>query len=186
MVGKLAAGDTRLSSTVTAADYMAMEAANDRAGIGRFIVQRFGERYFEPTLTAPRRQGFTLLAIGCLVIESLECFYQGLGDSTGKSHQCFRQFFARRTGLEVFGGGLKDWFFEQIRCGIPHQAEVTGGWRILRSGPLLDEQQKAISARKFMELLQQAVGDYATQLETNDELWANCRRKMAVICANCH
>lgn len=186
MVAARAAGDAKLSSTVTAEDYIAMEAAGDRAGIGRFIVQRFSERYFESTLTAPKRHGFTLLAIGCLVIETLECFYQGLGDSTGKSRRCFRQFFARPTGLEVFGGIPKDWFYERIRCGILHQAEATGGWRILRSGPLLDEQQKTINARKFMELLKQAVGDYATQLETNDELWANCRRKMAVICANCH
>ena len=102
-----------------------MEVADDRVGIGCFIVQRFSERYFEPTLTAPKRHGFTLLAIGCLVIETLECFYQGLGDSKGKSRQCFRQFFARPTGLEAFGGTPKDWFFEQIRCGILHQAEAT-------------------------------------------------------------
>lgn len=162
-----------------------MEAASDRAGISRFIVQRFDERYFEPTLTAPKRHGFTLLAIGCLVIETLECFYQGLGDSNRASRRCFRQFLTRPTGLEAFGHGPKDWFYDQVRCGILHQAEVVGGWRILRKGPLLDMQQRTINARKFVDLLQLAVRDYAKQLQTNDELWANCCRKMITICSNC-
>jgi hypothetical protein len=178
---------TKLTKTVTVAEYGELEAAGDRAACGRFIVERFHERYFEPTVDAPTRHGFTLMAIGCLVIEALECFYEGEADSDGKSKAMFGRFFERPTGLEVFGGG-KNWFYKQIRCGILHQAETTGGWRILRSGPLLDEAQRVINARRFIDLLRAAVADHARQLEkTNDDdvLWKNFRKKMDAVCKNC-
>jgi hypothetical protein len=69
------ARDTKLTATVTVARYQELEKAGDRAALGRFIKQRFHERYFEPTVNAPARHGFTLMAIACLTIDALECFY---------------------------------------------------------------------------------------------------------------
>lgn len=69
--------DTKLSRSVSVADYRSMTAANDRAAVGRFIVQRFHERYFEPTVDSPNRHGFTMMAIACLVIEAVESFIKG-------------------------------------------------------------------------------------------------------------
>jgi hypothetical protein len=160
-----AAAKTYLTKTVTVARYRELEAEGDktpagRAACGQFLVERFQERYFEPTTEYRKRHGFTLMAVGCLVIEALECFYEGEPDSKGKSRAMFERFFKRETGLECFGGG-NDWFYKQIRCGILHQAETTGGWRVLRTGPLLNEQTHAINAKKFIDLLQAAVADYA-------------------------
>jgi len=176
---------TKLTNTVTVARYRELEKADDRAGCGRFIVQRFHERYFEPTVDAPTRHGFTLMAIGCLVIEALECFYEGKAHSKDGSAIMFEAFFKRPTGLEVFGGGKKDWFFKEIRCAILHQAETIGGWRLRRRGRVLDEAERVINAKRFVELLQAAVADYAKQLETDDKLWVNFRKKMDAVCKNC-
>ncbi|WP_423600907.1 hypothetical protein [Roseateles sp. MS654] len=176
---------TRLTNTVTVAQYQALEAADDRAACGRFIVQRFHERYFEPTVNAPTRHGFTLMAIGCLVIEALECFYEGKAHSKDGSAKMFAAFFQRPTGLEAFGQGDKDWFFKDIRCAVLHQAETVGGWRLRRNGKLLDPGERVINAKRFVELLQRAVGDYAKQLETDQVLWRNFKKKMQAVCTNC-
>ncbi|WP_288255148.1 hypothetical protein [uncultured Hydrogenophaga sp.] len=162
-----------------------MEDADDRVGVGRFIVKRFNERYFDPIVIAPQRHGFALMAVACLVIETLECFYEGRRDSKGDSRKVFSAFFVRRTGLEVFGEGAKDWFYKQVRCGILHQAEVLGGWRILRSGPLLDATERTINAKKFVDTLQKAVTEYALKLQDDEDLWRNLLKKMDAVCENC-
>lgn len=178
------ANHTHLTKTVTVAQYRELEKANDRAACGLFIVERFHERYFEPTIDAPTRHGFTLMAIGCLVIEALECFYEGKKDSKGISGEMFEKFFERHIGLEEFGGD-DNWFYKNIRCGILHQAETTGGWRVLRNGKLLDTQRRSVNATAFIRHLQNAVQDYAEQLEADDKLWKNFRKKMNAVCANC-
>ncbi|MCZ4314625.1 hypothetical protein O4H66_14545 [Comamonadaceae bacterium G21597-S1] len=175
---------TYLTKTVTVAKYRELEAAGDRVASGRFIVERFYERYFEPTVGAPKRHGFTLVAVGCLVIETLECFYEGKATSQGCSRAIFRNFFTRPTGLEALGRG-GDWFYRDIRCGILHQAETCKGWRIRRSGPLLDATSHSINAKRFIVLLQKAVEAYAINLAKDPALWENFRTKMDAICNNC-
>lgn len=174
---------TKLTESVTVARYRELEAADNRGACGRFIVQRFHERYFAPALHAGTRHGFTLMAVGCLVIEALECFYQGKEHSKSQSKAMFKSFFERRTGLEDFGAKA-DWFFQDIRCGILHQAETTGGRRVRRAGKLLDAQARSINAYLFVLHLQKAVASYAQQLETDDKLWSNFRKKMDAICRN--
>lgn len=176
--------DTKLTKTVTVAKYRELEARDDRTACGQFLVQRFQERYFEPTVDAPSRHGFTLMAIGCLVIEALECFYQGKEDSKDGSKAVFEAFFKRKTGLEVFGGEA-NWFYKDIRCGILHQAETVGGWRIRRNGKLLDKQLRLINGKLFILHLKDAVSDYAKKIETDDALWSNFKSKMNAVCQNC-
>lgn len=175
---------TKLTESITVARYRELEAANNRVACGRFIVERFHERYFAPALHAETRHGFTLMAIGCLVIEALECFYQGKEHSKGRSEAMFKSFFERKTGLEGFGAEA-NWFFRDIRCAILHQAETTSGWRVRRAGKLLDMQARSINAYFFVLHLQKAVTSYARQLETDDKLWQNFCKKMAAVCRNC-
>ncbi len=161
---------TKLSSSTTVTRYKKLEAANDRAAISQFLVERFDERYFQPVENSTSKHGFTVLAIACLVIESLEAFYQGRPDTRNVSTQMFRDFFANHdTPLKVLAGG-NDWFYKDIRCGILHQSESRGGWRILRRGPILDAQAKAINAAAILRALRDAVREYAQeQLRANGE-----------------
>jgi hypothetical protein len=161
-----------------------MQAAADKRALGRFIVERFNERYFRPIEDSPSKHGFTVLAVACLVIETLESFYQGRADTKNVSAEMFRDFFARNTGLKVFAGG-KDWFYKDIRCEILHQSETRGGWRVLRKGPLLDAKGKAINATALLRELQRAVEQYAALLERDEMLWKNFQKKMNAVCANC-
>lgn len=176
---------TKLSSTVTIAYYRKLEEANDRKALGQFLVQRFDERYFRPIEDSPSKHGFAVLAVACLVIETLESFYQGRSDTRGGSAKVFRDFFARDTTLNVLGGE-GNWFYDNIRCGILHQSETRGGWRVLRSGPLLDTQAKTINATAIFRALRWEVRKYAQKIRTDEQLWQNFCKKMSAICANCY
>jgi len=174
-----------LSSNVTVARYRALEAAMDRAALALFVRERFEERYFRPAFGVKgTRHGFTLMAIACLVIETLEAFYQGIDSTRGRSREMFAAFFARPTQLRVFGGD-QDWFYQHIRCGILHQGEARGGWRILRRGPLLDNETRSINALLFLRAVRNAVAEYSYQIEHDDAIWRRFKLKMAAVCGAC-
>lgn len=176
--------ETRLSQSVTIGSYRSLVASGDRRLLSAFVRERFDERYFDPINNSTSKHGFTSLAVACVVIETLESFYQGLADTKGKSRRMFKSFFSRDTPLKVFGGD-DDWFYSNIRCGILHQAETRGGWRILRKGDLLDINSRTINATKFLHELRATVGIYADQLEYDETLWGMFKAKMESICKNC-
>lgn len=176
--------NTKLSSRMTVGRYRELEFLGDRRALGNFIVERFIERYFRPIEGSTNKHGFSLLAIGCLVIETLESFYQGRADTRRISKRMFHDFFGRDTPLKVFGGG-DDWFYRDIRCGILHQGETRGGWRVLRNGRLLDSSAKTINATQFLRELRKTLAAYAGLLETDDVCWSQFKKKMNAVCSNC-
>jgi hypothetical protein len=180
------ADKTKLSSIVTVARYRELKENNDRRALAQFVRDRFNERYFHPieSSRSKDKHGFTILAVCCLVIEALESFYQGKADTKGLSKKMFHDFFERDTPLKIFAGG-NDWFYKDIRCGILHQSEARGGWRILRRGPLLDEPTKRINATKFIRELHEAVDTCANLIQLDDALWTLFKEKMSAICDNC-
>lgn len=175
---------TKLSSSTTVARYRELEASNSREEIGKFLIERFDERYFRPIEDSPSRHGFAALAISCLVIETLESFYQGRPDTRNASAQMFREFFGRDTPLKPLGEG--DWFYRDIRCGILHQSESRGGWKVRQKGKLVDSKEKAINASAILRSLKRAVAQYAENIRTDDELWKNLKKKMHAVCSNCY
>ncbi len=175
--------DTQISSSVTVRKYKRLVAENDRKALAKFLIDRFNERYFW-VIEPPCKHGFTLAAVSCIVIETLESFYQGLPDTKGRSAQMFKDFFAKNTELKVLASE-DGWFYRDIRCGILHQSEAPGGWRILRKGELLNSEAKTINATAILKALKNAVNQYAQQLEKDELLWKNFRTKMDAVCTNC-
>lgn len=182
----MAADKTKLSSTVTVARYRELAQNDDRQALAQFVCERFNERYFRPIESTPAadKHGFMIMAVCCLVIETLESFYQGKEDTKGCSKEMFDAFFKRDTPLKVFAGG-DDWFYKDIRCGILHQSEARGGWRIFRQGPLVDMPTKRINATRFIRELRKVVDTYANQIQHDDALRAQFKKKMEVVCNNC-
>ena len=175
---------TKLSSSTTVAQYRKLVAADDRAAVGDFLVERFDERYFRPIEDSSSKNGFAVLAVACIVIETLESFYQGRADTKNASAQMFRDFLARDTPLNVLAGE-NNWFYKDIRCGILHQGESRGGWRVLRSGPLLNVQAKALNAAAILRALKREVRQYVQMIQNDEQLWQNFCEKMRTICGNC-
>jgi hypothetical protein len=98
---------------------------------------RIQSRYLEPVdllikadesrSPVERRYGFSIMAIDCLLIETLQSFRDGLTDTKNKSEEMFKKYLTERKGFrEHFDGKQAKTFFYDFRCGILHQAEIMG------------------------------------------------------------
>jgi len=110
-----------------------------------------------------RRYGFSILAIDCLLIETLQSFREGLTDSKGKLKNMFVNFL-------------------MIRCGILHQAEIMGEtllWSIgMAKGKKLDG-TTYVNRTKFQELIKKEKDLYCEDLKDKDniDIRKNFRKK---------
>jgi hypothetical protein len=142
----------QLSSTVTVGQYRQMEVASDRNGLANFILERLSERYISPLQASSEKYGFLMMASVCLLIETLESFYQGWPttdkgiprneiqdpckptdprrNTVSSSEVAFCYFFQRQDAFSLLRSCSRD-FYEHVRCGILHQGETTGGWRFI-------------------------------------------------------
>jgi hypothetical protein len=155
--------------------------------------------------------GFTIMAVASLMIETLACFRSGQWTTYGKDDD--PRFEGKRkstgwlTGKESFGKFLGDSgnsfnsgkirfseqqgkdFYSDIRCGILHQGETKGGWRIWRVGEAIDRTRPSINALKFLKLLEDEGDRYRRELGDvanlqSERLWKACRYKILGICVN--
>jgi hypothetical protein len=184
------AEEVRLSSTVTVRRYLEMEKARDRGGLANFIYERLSERYIAPVTTGAKN-GFAMMACACLLIETLESFHNGWKSTqgAGPGETAFKQFFGREPRFTGFHKDAKV-FHVNVRCGLLHQGETKGGWRINRKqgAPVFDPKTKTIQATKFLNRLNASLRDYGEALKKADwksDLWRNFRRKMNAIIHNC-
>lgn len=174
---------------VTVARLRAWLDAGDRDHVKQFVRARFLERYLVPIDALEDRDasGFAMMALACLVVESLESFHNGWASSKGKSEQSFRQFFAREPEFAGLAKHARD-FFLNVRCGIHHQGETVGGWRIWKVGPLFNPTSWCVNAKAFRRALGNSLDNYVCSLtdpSLGPKRWANCETKLRAIIANC-
>jgi len=143
------------------------------------------ERYVEPIRA--KESGFAMMAISCLMIEALESFIQGWSSSAGRSEKAFGLFFDRFDAFSAFREHKSD-FYRHVRCGILHQAETTGGWRIRRGkAPLLDSEGRTVNAKLFLDALVSVLESICGELKTasmDEGLWQNVLLKMDALVEN--
>ena len=177
-------------------NYKRMIAKRDAAKkeIGEMVYHRFYGRYIKPFCFADQqyrksyKNGFAMMASSCLLIEALESFYLGLEETPrGENSEMFDSFFKREPAFKVFRGAK---FYKNVRCGILHQGETTGGFTITRldTATLFDAKDKKINAHKFLTELEKSLAAYRDCLiraECDSEIWDNFRRKMRFIIRNC-
>lgn len=181
--------DTELSRGFTVARYKKAisQIPPDRDAIATMICNRFTERYIAP-VSIQGTHGFTIMAVSCLMIEALETFRQGWKNSERQSKAAFCYFFDASEPFKDFRGYVQI-FYTHIRCGILHQAETTGGWRIRRDkSPLIDVNNLTINAELFLNVLKLVLDDYCDMLKAADwesTEWRNARNKLGEIVKNC-
>ena len=177
-------GDTVLCwrLNVTVNDYKVMVQRKQKDEIISLILNRFNERYLAPLMSIPikQRNGFCSMAVSCLMVETLESFWRGWGDTQSKSELAFCSFFDRSDNLKAFRGHARE-FYRNVRCGILHQAETTGGWKLNRIGVLFDSAHMTINATEFHKQMELCVNHYCASLKKegwSSGLWKNLRSKM--------
>jgi len=137
--------------------------------------------------------GFAVLALDCLLIETLQQFREGVPETPRKkSKEYFLRFLTGTLFGKFFDRGLAEMFYEQIRCGILHQAEIKGSSRVLirQQVPLVslaeDGNGLIVNRKLFHRQLIEEFENYVSQLRENnppdEKLRHNLKRKMDYIC----
>jgi len=141
--------------------------------------------------------GFAITALDCLIVESLQQFYDGRDASQDGSKKSFKRFLTstsfgdkERFGTDISDGSLADLFYDQIRCGILHQAEVKTDSRIVSTKAKLIAREGngvVVNRRKFHSQLVQEFENYVIRLrepkmQDDHTLRDNFRQKMDYIC----
>lgn len=178
----------------TVSDYHNLIDSKDKNGISYFIFNRLYSRYIKPyCFNNPEykeyfKNGFSIMANLCLLVEALQSFKHGWGDSAGKSGEAFNGFFNNNKHFKEFNQKGSE-IYKNIRCGILHQGETTGGWKITRKGSeLYDSKTNTIDAVLFTQKMINALSDYRDDLvnsEWDSEIWNNFRLKMKSVVLNC-
>src|SRR5258708_1929789 len=158
---------------------------------------RIHERFIEPIdfliaseqgkPPSDRRFGFAILAIDCLLVETLGAFIDGLEDTEGQSKATFCRFLTTRPAFasEFVSQDLARQFYREFRCGILHQAEVGGGSKVWSIGPLLriDGVKITVNRNEFHERLKVEFQGYLVELRdpAKTTLRQHFRKKMDLI-----
>lgn len=134
--------------------------------------------------------GFAVLALDCLLIETLQQFRQGRNETpTRQSPRYFVDFLTQTSFGKHFDEPTAEQFYVQVRCGILHQAEVKKNSRVridtdemVRLTP--DGQGMIINRKKFHQELETVFEQYLAELRNpaNSEQRAHFRAKMNHIC----
>ncbi len=160
------------------------------------ITGRFLEpiELIEKDLNIGEFAGFSIMALDCLLVETLNQFYQGV-DETPDNHQ--RQFWKFFRGSDYFKPHftrkLSDIFYNHIRCGLLHQAQTKNGTLIRADqGTMIkpasgDPVNGIIVDRvRFHDALKKEISAYVSKLETggyhNAQLRSSFIKKMQCIC----
>ncbi len=158
---------------------------------------RIKARYLEPVdllieeddkrPAVERRYGFTILAIDCLLMETLQAFKDGLTDTKGKSKPTFKKFLKESPSFSPYFPDDKSAqsFYEDYRCGILHQAEVMGTSLVWSVGKLRGKvgDKWYINRTEIHDKLKKDFYQYLELLrdKNNKKLRDNFRNKMNFI-----
>jgi len=110
--------------------------------------KRLEERFLKParSLLPFKRSGFAILALDSLLVETLQQFCEGVAETphvvrNGRKVLASEDYFKAFLTGPYFGPGFDDHtaalFYQTIRCGILHQAEVKGSSLVRRDRPLV-------------------------------------------------
>lgn len=132
--------------------------------------------------------GFAIMALDCLLIETLQQFSDGVPNNEGHSKRRYVKYLI--DNFDEFDSDIAKMFYDKIRCGILHQAEVKSSSRIRIDSNLpivkysKDRKGLIINRRKFHKNLLEIINNYIDELKNSEniDLRKNFRKKMDYIC----
>ncbi len=193
--------DIRISPRYRVSHWKNLDFSNNDSHVWEEAVKIFFDRIDGRFLTPVKKiesssfSGFVVLAIDCLLIETLYQFYNGL-DETGKNHQRVFWFFFRNSSRfkPPFTRTKAELFYSHFRCGILHQAQtkMLSEVRIKQEEMIkwVDEKKTyqglIVDRKKFHKALCDEIDDYKQRLlnpqtEKDFDLRVKFRDKMAFI-----
>jgi hypothetical protein len=181
----------------------------------RFLKERYTERFFNPIRCLREASGneqgygFAIMALCCLLIETVECYEEGLPSSAGKElndltgsvknkeapdqyklpkpfpirrgGDAFHSFFDKMEHRPYFPGIDATEFYANIRCGLLHQAQTKGTWRLARTGIFWDASKKNINRDEFAQRMEECFNGLLERLDKSEwdaDIWKKVRRRI--------
>jgi hypothetical protein len=126
----------RISPNFTSRDWEALDR-NDREAWSRaadVLKDRLEGRFLRCASKCLRDQdsGFVVLAIDCLLAETIQQFIEGITDGRNQSTKMITRFLKGTRFQPHFDDKARKAFYLDIRCGLLHQAEAKRMWLVRR------------------------------------------------------
>ncbi len=168
------------------------------------FLERIDTRYLDYTKIINKHgknegEGFAIMTLYCSLIEFLETTYQGRNFKNkrkedlkkyeyglGVSKSLYISFLTKRKPF-LLDKKIAIKFYGNVRCGLLHEAQTTGGWKIRVDNPeLITENKKGyiLNHHIFKKKISQYLILYKNNLLNNTELKHAFIRKFDGICEN--
>lgn len=183
----------RISPRYYDADWTALDLKTEKGwerGI-EILEDRIRGRFLDMIgrIESAKFAGFAILALDCLLAETLQQFRDGLPESPsgrGANEAFFVRFLRTSRFRQFFDKHMASMFYKQIRCGILHQAEVKENSRVVTESdaPLVgltdDGRGLVVNRRLFHQELVACFDDYVKDLRrtSNHRLRQKFKTKM--------
>lgn len=145
--------------------------------------------YLKNVFNEEYKNGFSIMTNCCLLIEAFSTFLQGQNQTKMNGKDTFKLLFKKaqdyNNPLKVFAE--EETFYKNVRCGLLHQGETYGKFRIRRDTQLFDSVNKIINAKLFCDALKQFLIEYKNELSNADwksDIWNKSRIKLKHIIQN--
>ncbi len=199
-VGPLNLDDILISPKYRKSHWQKAHAGSDWDSMVEIFKDRIEGRFLEPIrLIAEHHDigefsGFSILALDCLIIETLNQFYSGLDETEGAHDKAFWNFFKNSEFFKSHFSRKKAFtFYSHYRCGILHQAQtkkksvVRIDQKTMIQSVEGDISEGLIVDRSiFHKAVENEISSYMVRLknggEENAELRSNFLKKMNFIC----
>lgn len=190
-----------------------LKSESNKDKIADIIYHRYYDRYLKPFFyTSPKtehyvltdqskegeetlnefnveyKSGFVIMTSCCLLIETISTYFDGSNRSNKSGAATFKAVFVKAVdydnGLAVFE---KQPLYTNIRCGLLHQGETYGKFKIKRTGKLFDVNDLSINAMCFCRELKEFLNSYREELKSakwDSNIWDKCRVKLRYIIEN--
>ena len=183
-----------ISPRYTTLDWQVLESSNpkDWSKAADVIRDRLDVRFlrFASNCLKAKHSGFVVLAIDCLLAETIQQFRDGVTNGHGRSEEMVKRFLEGTRFQPEFDAEARKAFYQDIRCGLLHQAEAKRMWLIRRRQPALlqkvaDGQGYIVDVERFHAGLKGSLNDYLTLISepTNSSLRSNLWKKMNQLCS---
>ena len=184
----------RISPRYTSSDWQRLDSVNpkDWTKAVEIVRDRLNGRFlrFASDCLKVRDSGFVVLAIDCLLAETIQQFKDGVTDGRTRSAEMISRFLEGLQFQPDFNADSRKAFYLDIRCGLLHQAEAKKMWLIRRKQTALLQEIAGgegyiIDVERFHAALQASFDEYLQAITetTNAPLRSNLWKKMNHICS---
>jgi len=159
----------RISPKYTSLDWDVLNSgsAGDWPKAADIVRNRLEGRFlgFATRLLRSTHSGFVVLAIDSILAETIQQFKDGITNGHGQSEKLVKRFLEGPRFQPDFDATARKAFYQDIRCGLLHQAEAKKTWLIRRKQPALLQkvaggQGYIVDVDRFHAGVQGSLNDY--------------------------